>query len=62
MINDIIDSDVGPHQQTPCRTPKNIHMDPMTHGPCPIEVSDIVVKWHWYVGVVFLVLGGKGNG
>ena len=33
-------------------------MGPVTHGPCPVRVSDVVVKCHWYVGVVF-VLGGR---
>ena len=32
-------------------------MGPMTHGSYPIKVSDVVVKCHWYVGVVFWFWG-----
>ena len=31
-----------------------------THGPCPSRVSDVVVKCHWYVGVVCLFLVKAG--
>ena len=36
---------------------RSIHMGLMTHGPCPIKVSGVVVKCHWYVGIVFWLRG-----
>ena len=35
-------------------TQRNTPMGCKTLGPCPNRVSDVVVKCHWYVGVVFV--------
>ena len=47
----------GPQKQTPHLTWRSILMGPGTCGPCPIRVSNVVVKCHWYVGVVFWFRG-----
>ena len=48
-------------QVAPPQTPHWTSMGPVTHGPCPIKVSDVVMKCHWYVGVVFW-FKGEDNG
>ena len=53
MIGGITSLDAGPQQQIHHQILKIIHMGLMTHGSCPIKVSGVVVKSHWYVGVVF---------
>ena len=58
MIDVCTRRDFGPLKQTPHLTQRSTLMGPVTQGPCPIRVSDVVVKCCWYVGVVF-VLGGR---
>ena len=57
MIRGITSLDARPWQRIHCQILKIIHMGLMTHGPCPIKVSGVVVKSHWYVGVVFWFRG-----
>ena len=52
MTGDIIKNNSGGTPWTPHQTQRSIPMGPATHGPFPIKVSDVVVKCHWYVGVV----------
>ena len=56
MTDDITVGDLG---WPPILPPiwRTMPMVRMTHGPCPGRVSDVVVKCHWYVGVVCLFFG-----
>ena len=54
MIDACTRRDIGPPKQTPHPTQRSTLMGPVTHRPCLIRVSDVVVKCHWYVGVVFV--------
>ena len=42
---------------TPHQTQRSLPMGHATHRPCPIKMSDVVVKCHWYVGIVFWFRG-----
>ena len=57
MTRDITKNDSGSPPWTLHQTQRSNPMGPVTHWPCPIKVSDVVVKCHQYVGVVFWFMG-----
>ena len=54
MIHGCIERGCGPLRWTLCQTQKITHMGPMTCGPCPIKVSEVVVS---VIGMWELCLG-----